>query len=187
MFIFRNQDVSVYIVSTKASRTSARAAASKASNMMDKAMNLKASKVLQGISSKPITRSMSSFKVLSLASNAHLLRVAKESNVILGSVDRSPLEVLDTFRVQEEAQAAIAEAIARRDLARTAMAESRAQVPDDSTRETVASSGRAASGHGRGRGSARGHGRGCGRGRGNTSRVEHSNDGAGARSPLEMQ
>lgn len=42
----------------RASRTSVRAAASKASKMMDKAMTLKVSKTLQGITSKPISRSM---------------------------------------------------------------------------------------------------------------------------------
>ncbi|XBH55963.1 hypothetical protein VPH35_077911 [Triticum aestivum] len=145
---------------TRASRTSTGVATFKAANMMDKAMALKASKGLQGAISKPIMRSMSSFKVLSLASDAHLLRVAKESNVILGTEDRSPLEVLETFIAQEEAQAAIAETIARRDLARTALAESKAQVLGDPTREKVGPSGHAVSGHGWGRGHGRGHGRG---------------------------
>lgn len=143
-----------------ASRTSKRAAASKASKVMDKAMVLKATKSMQGITLKPITRSMSSFKVLALASDAHLLRVAKECNVILGSEDWSPIEVLGCFRAKEEAQAMTAEAIARRDLERMCAAEVATAEPVAGAREKAPALGRAISGRAGGRVRGRGRGRG---------------------------
>jgi hypothetical protein len=66
-------------------------------------MTLEPTNSIQRIASKPDTRLMSSFKVLALASNAHLLRVAKDSNIILGSEERTPIDVLDYFRAQEAA------------------------------------------------------------------------------------
>lgn len=125
-----------------ASRRSSRASTTKASHMMDKGMQLKASKVLQGISSHPITRSLSSFKVLALDSNNHLLRVAVDSHVILGSNATTPLELIDSFRANEAAQAVIAEGKARRDLARTIAIENRATVADAYARECAEPSAR---------------------------------------------
>lgn len=164
----------------RAARKSSRTSKTNASNMMDKAMKLRASKTLQGITSKPVTHSMSSFRVLALAANSHLLKVAADSNIILGSSTTLALDLIDSFRAKEEAQAAIAEATVRQDLVRTMQAELRA-VADDSAREGAESSSRATARRGWGRG------RGRGRGRQGAGRALNTLDGAGARSPSVPQ
>jgi hypothetical protein len=99
--------------STAAARKSARNSASSAASVMEKAMSRKAD---QNNTGKPPRAS--SFCLLSLAPDSHFLKVANDAHVIFRPEKGSPAEQLSAIRAQELVQASLAEAEARRELAR---------------------------------------------------------------------
>jgi hypothetical protein len=102
---------------TSGSRRSTRAGGQTGEPVLQKAIRRAVEKETPGTSKIPATPAAplpsSVFAVLPAASDSHLLSVAADCNILLGSSGDNPLEILELIRAKELAQAALAEALAK--------------------------------------------------------------------------
>jgi hypothetical protein len=102
---------------TSGSRRSTRAGGQTGEPVLQKAIRRAVEKETPGTSKIPATPAAplpsSVFAVLPAASDSHLLSVAADCNILLGSSGDNPLENLELIRSKELAQAALAEALAK--------------------------------------------------------------------------